>query len=219
MTPGKIIALTRWTFVGKVLSLLFNMLSRLVIAFLSFFSFFSFFYTHTHTHKYVCVCILLVLFLWEPWLIQLCQLSVKGRRMEPASLWKKHQRICSHLWPTTHNWNFPLWESEEWIYNSICQETPGMKISKSTESTLWLPWWDEALVSENVLALIAKIKNFKRTISSIRVLDDFHFDLWAVFPLVGSDREKRGSLVWNNLQCYLNSFISFYTAKLKPTFW
>ena len=31
MTPGKTIALTIWTFVGKVLSLLFNMLSRLVI--------------------------------------------------------------------------------------------------------------------------------------------------------------------------------------------
>ena len=34
MTPGKTIALTRWTFVGKVMSLLFNMLSRLVITFL-----------------------------------------------------------------------------------------------------------------------------------------------------------------------------------------
>ena len=34
MTTGKIIALTRWTFVGKVISLLFNMLSRLVISFL-----------------------------------------------------------------------------------------------------------------------------------------------------------------------------------------
>ena len=34
MTTGKIIALTRWTFVVKVMSLLFNMLSRLVIAFL-----------------------------------------------------------------------------------------------------------------------------------------------------------------------------------------
>ena len=31
MTTGKTIALTRWTFVGKVISLLFNMLSRLVI--------------------------------------------------------------------------------------------------------------------------------------------------------------------------------------------
>ena len=34
MTTGKTIALSRWTFVGKVMSLLFNMLSSLVIAFL-----------------------------------------------------------------------------------------------------------------------------------------------------------------------------------------
>ena len=34
MTTGKTIASTRWTFVGKVMSLLFNMLSRLVITFL-----------------------------------------------------------------------------------------------------------------------------------------------------------------------------------------
>ena len=33
MTTGKPIALTRWTFVDKVMSLLFNMLSRLVVAF------------------------------------------------------------------------------------------------------------------------------------------------------------------------------------------
>ena len=33
-TTGKTIALTKWTFVGKVMSLLFNMLSRFVIAFL-----------------------------------------------------------------------------------------------------------------------------------------------------------------------------------------
>ena len=33
ITTGKTIALTRWTFVGKVMSLLFNMLSSLVIAF------------------------------------------------------------------------------------------------------------------------------------------------------------------------------------------
>ena len=32
MTTGKAIALTRWTFVGKVMSLLFNMLSRFIIA-------------------------------------------------------------------------------------------------------------------------------------------------------------------------------------------
>ena len=34
MTTGKPIALTRWTFVGRLMSLLFNMQSRLVIAFL-----------------------------------------------------------------------------------------------------------------------------------------------------------------------------------------
>ena len=34
MTTGKTIALTRWTFVGKVIALLFNILSRLVITFL-----------------------------------------------------------------------------------------------------------------------------------------------------------------------------------------
>ena len=36
MTTGKIIALTMRTFVGKIMSLLFNMLSRFVIAFLLF---------------------------------------------------------------------------------------------------------------------------------------------------------------------------------------
>jgi len=35
MTTGETIALTRWTFVGKVMSLFFNMLSRLLITFLS----------------------------------------------------------------------------------------------------------------------------------------------------------------------------------------
>ena len=34
MTTGKTIALTKWTFVGKVMSLLFNMLSRVMITFL-----------------------------------------------------------------------------------------------------------------------------------------------------------------------------------------
>ena len=34
MTTGKTIALTIWTFVGKVMSLLFNMLSRFIVAFI-----------------------------------------------------------------------------------------------------------------------------------------------------------------------------------------
>ena len=36
MTTGKTITLTRWTFVGKVMSLLFNILSRLVIALIAY---------------------------------------------------------------------------------------------------------------------------------------------------------------------------------------
>ena len=35
MTTGKAIALTRWSFIGKVMSLIFNMLSRLIITFLA----------------------------------------------------------------------------------------------------------------------------------------------------------------------------------------
>ena len=42
MTTGKTIALTRWTFVGKVMSLLFNMLSRWVITFLPRSKYFNF---------------------------------------------------------------------------------------------------------------------------------------------------------------------------------
>ena len=46
MTTGKTIALVRWTFVGKMMFLLFNTLSRLVIAFLprSVFLFFNLFF-------------------------------------------------------------------------------------------------------------------------------------------------------------------------------
>ena len=44
MTTGKTIALTRWTFVGKVISLLFNMLSRLAITFLPRSKSFNFFF-------------------------------------------------------------------------------------------------------------------------------------------------------------------------------
>ena len=39
MTTGKTIALTRWTFVGKVMSLLFTMLSRLVVGWCTWLSF------------------------------------------------------------------------------------------------------------------------------------------------------------------------------------
>ena len=61
MTTGKTIALTRWTFLGKVMSLLFNMLSRLVITFLSLFLLFVFIFLfslsgviiYIHSYTYI----------------------------------------------------------------------------------------------------------------------------------------------------------------------
>ena len=55
MTTGKTTALTRWTFAGKVMSLLFNMLSMLVTTFLprSKRLLISCVYTHTHTHGFI----------------------------------------------------------------------------------------------------------------------------------------------------------------------
>ena len=59
MTPGKAIALARWAFVGKVMFLLLNMLSRLVITFfprskrllISFLSTFIIFQMYTELNK------------------------------------------------------------------------------------------------------------------------------------------------------------------------
>ena len=67
MTPGKTVALTRQTSVGKVMSLLLNMLSRLVITFLprskhlliSWPQSYIYMYTYTYEHNtnvYVCIC-------------------------------------------------------------------------------------------------------------------------------------------------------------------
>ena len=61
MATGKIIALTIGTFVSKVMSLLFNTLSRYVIAFLPKNNTRA--HTHTHIHTHTHTHILLVLFL------------------------------------------------------------------------------------------------------------------------------------------------------------
>ena len=56
MTTGKTIALTRWTFVGKVMSLLFNMLSRLVITFLPRSKRLLISWLSLVLYNYCCVC-------------------------------------------------------------------------------------------------------------------------------------------------------------------
>ena len=56
MTTGKNIALSRWTFVGKVMSLLLNMLSRLVITFLPRSKRLSFHGCNYHLQWFCCCC-------------------------------------------------------------------------------------------------------------------------------------------------------------------
>ena len=59
MTPGKTIALTKWTFVDKVISLLFNMLSRLVITFLLRSKRLLIHGLSHHLHLYICITAIL----------------------------------------------------------------------------------------------------------------------------------------------------------------
>ena len=62
MTTGKTIALTKWTFVGKVMSLLFNMLSWLVITFLP-----------RSKRLFIYLFILKIYFNWRPHTLQYCR--------------------------------------------------------------------------------------------------------------------------------------------------
>ena len=78
MTTGKTIALTRWTFVGKVMSLLFNMLPRFVIAFLP-------------RNKRLLISWLQSLFSWAPKSLQMVIAAMKLK--DACSLEEK-------LWPT-----------------------------------------------------------------------------------------------------------------------
>ena len=71
MTTGKTIGLTIWTFVGKVMSLLFNMLSKLAIAFLP-----------------RCKCLLI------SWLQSLPAVILEPRKMKSAMIFIVLPSIC-----------------------------------------------------------------------------------------------------------------------------
>ena len=75
MTTGKTIALTRWTFVGKVMSLLFNMLSKLVITFLP---------------RSKCV---LISWLQSPYAVNLEPSKIKSATVSPVSPFICHELI------------------------------------------------------------------------------------------------------------------------------
>ena len=73
MTTGKTVALTKWTFVGKVMSLFFNMLSRLVITFLPTLYIFIHIYTSITSP---CQYLLIFCVMKSIKLITACQLLV-----------------------------------------------------------------------------------------------------------------------------------------------
>jgi len=74
MTTGKTIALTRWTFVGKVMSLLFDMLSRVVIAFLP------------RSKR-----------LWISWLQSPCAVILEPKKIKPVTVSPVSPSICHEV--------------------------------------------------------------------------------------------------------------------------
>ena len=74
MTTGETIALTRWTFVGKVMSLLFNMLSRLVITFLP-------------RSKHLLI----------PWMQSPCAVMLEPRKIKSATVSTVPLSICQEV--------------------------------------------------------------------------------------------------------------------------
>ena len=75
MTTGKTKALTRWTFVGKVMSLLFNILSRLVITFLP-------------RSKHLLIS----------WLQSLSAVILEPKKIKSATVFTVSPSICHEVW-------------------------------------------------------------------------------------------------------------------------
>ena len=96
MTTGKTIALTRWTFVGKVLSLLLNMLSRLIITFLL---------------RNKCLLISLLqspsAVILEPRKIKSDTVSTVSPSMCHEVMWPCHD-LCSECWALSQLFDSPL---------------------------------------------------------------------------------------------------------------
>ena len=82
MNTGKTIALTRWTFVGKIMSLIFNMLSRLVMTFLP---------------RGKCLLI--------SWLQSLSAVILEPRKIKPAIV-STLSPLCHDMMELTH-WKIP----------------------------------------------------------------------------------------------------------------
>ena len=121
MTTGKIIALTRWTFVGKVISLLLNMLSRLVITFLPRSISIFLFHGCSHHLQWFCSCCFhyFPIYLpcsdgtrWDGWMASLTRwtwVSVNSRSWwwtgRPGVLQFMWSQRVGHDWATDLIWS------------------------------------------------------------------------------------------------------------------
>ena len=103
MTPGETVALTIWTFVGKVMSLLFNMLSRLGRA-VDF--------THSCSNYLLSYCYC-VQGLVDGWVNECKKICSKKERKYAHRDWRSRRRVSSHShgtlpgsWPpATRSWH------------------------------------------------------------------------------------------------------------------
>ena len=102
MTAGKTIALTRWKFAGKVMSLLFNMLSRLVIAFLPRSKHLLISLLQSHLHWF-----------WSP-------------RKENVSLFPLFPHLFAKKWWDWMPWSlfFECWVLSQLFLSHLHQEAP-----------------------------------------------------------------------------------------------
>ena len=124
MSTGKAIALTRWTSVGKVMFLLFNMLSRLLITFLP-----------------RCNRLLINRQIW-PWNTEWSR--AKANRVLP----REHTGHSKHPLPTTQEMTLHMdiirWSTQksDWLYSLQPKMEKLYTVSKSkTGSWLWLWSW------------------------------------------------------------------------------
>ena len=131
MTTGKTIDLTRWTFVDKVMSLLFNMLSRLVITFLP---------------RSNC---LLISWLQSPSAEILEPPKIKSATVSPSICHevheKYHQELIFVMWsckPVYFVPNVIVWQVGRWLCYRVNMEFAWRKIQLSW---FWRIWYREAL--------------------------------------------------------------------------
>ena len=124
MTTGKTIALTRWTFIGKVMSLLFNMLSRLVTAFLP---------------RSKCLLI--------PWLQSPCTVILESKKIKSVTVSIVSPSICHEVMGQMP-WSY---FSECWVLSQVFHCPLSLSSCNSLERLFWtaLALWNSPQAGVN----------------------------------------------------------------------